>query len=68
MSSAQDLAARPVVETKALRINDFCRAYGVGRSTAYSLINTGKVKSALIGKRRVILQESAEQLLKSGQG
>jgi excisionase family DNA binding protein len=48
---------------KALRINDFCKAYGIGRSTAYDLINSGKLRSVMIGGRRVIPVEEAEKLL-----
>ena len=63
---SQDEPARPVVEPRTLRVNDFCKAYGVGRSTAYELINAGKLKSIRLGGRRLILRDSAEALLREG--
>jgi excisionase family DNA binding protein len=66
--SSQDFLARPVVEAKALRVNDFCRAFGLGRSTAYKLIAEGRLKSVTVGKRRLILKASADDLLRQGEG
>jgi excisionase family DNA binding protein len=48
---------------RAYRIDDFCRAYGVGRTTVYALIKLGKLKSVQIGRRRLITADSAEALL-----
>ena len=50
-------------ERRALRINEFCEAYGLSRSTAYKLIKEGKLRAVLIGGRRVIPVEAAEALL-----
>ena len=49
---------------RAYRINDFCREYGLGRTTAYKLIRAGKLPSVLIGGRRLIPADQAEALLK----
>jgi excisionase family DNA binding protein len=48
---------------RALRINDFCRRYGIGRTTTYQLIRSGKLKSIQIGRRRLIPFDAAEALL-----
>jgi len=51
-------------ERRALRVNDFCTAYGLSRSTAYKLMKTGKLRTVLIGGRRVVPVDAAEGLLK----
>jgi hypothetical protein len=55
-------AVRPVA-VRALRVNDFCTAYGYGRSAAYGLIRQGKLASVLIGGKRLISVDSAEALI-----
>ncbi len=50
-------------ERRALRVNDFCTAYELSRSTAYKLIKEGKLRAVLIGGRCVIPVEAAEALL-----
>ncbi len=59
MSKSPAIAA----EKRALHVNEFCAAYGVSRSTAYKLIAAGKLKTILIGKRRLIPVDAAEALL-----
>jgi predicted DNA-binding transcriptional regulator AlpA len=51
-------------ERRALRVNEFCAAYGLSRSTAYKLMKTGKLRTVLIGGRRVVPVDAAEALLK----
>ena len=51
---------------RALRINDYCAAYGLGRSTVYKLMKEGKLRTVLIGGRRLIPVEAAEALLSGG--
>ena len=41
----------------------FCHAHGIGRTTCYDLINSGKIRSVMIGGRRVIPIEEGEKLL-----
>jgi excisionase family DNA binding protein len=52
-----------ILNKRALRINDFCAAYGLGRSTVYNLMKKGKLRTVLIGGRRLIPVEAAEALL-----
>jgi predicted DNA-binding transcriptional regulator AlpA len=49
---------------RALRINDFCKAYGISRATAYKLIARGELRSVLIAGRRVVPVDVAEALLR----
>jgi len=50
---------------RALRIKEFCEAYGLSRSTVYKLMSEGKLSTVLVGGRRLIPVESAEALLKT---
>jgi hypothetical protein len=47
-------------------LDDFCHAFGLGRTKTYELINTGVLKTVVVGGRRLIPRESAEALLKQG--
>lgn len=49
---------------RAYRVLDFCRAFGVSRSTVYNLINDGKLPSVRIAGRRLIPADAAEALLR----
>ena len=40
------------VEKRAFRINDFCSAYGLGRSKTYELIKSGRLRTVMVGGRR----------------
>ena len=51
------------IEPRAYRVEDFCRAYGLGRTKTYALLKTGELKSVVIGGRRLIPKEAAEALL-----
>jgi excisionase family DNA binding protein len=48
---------------RALRLKEFCAAYGLSRSTAYKLMAAGKLKTVLVGGRRLVPVEAAEALL-----
>jgi predicted DNA-binding transcriptional regulator AlpA len=48
----------------SVRVNDAARAIGVSRSSIYELIGEGKLKSALIAGRRVIIWDSLQDLLR----
>jgi predicted DNA-binding transcriptional regulator AlpA len=49
---------RPVTVT----VNDACAMLGIGRSLAYLLIAKRKLRTALIGSRRVVFVDSIEAL------
>jgi excisionase family DNA binding protein len=48
---------------RALRINDFCKIYGVSRSTVYKLATEGRLPLRKIAGRSLIRIEDAEALL-----
>ena len=50
---------------RALRIPEFCRRYGVSRTTCYKLKAQGKLQIVKIAGRAVVPVESAEALLKA---
>jgi excisionase family DNA binding protein len=52
-----------VTGRRALRINEFCAAYGVSRTTAYKLIADGALPLCKVGGRSLIRVEDAEALL-----
>ena len=43
-------------------ICDFCKASGLGRTTAYELIRSGRLSVIRIGRRTIITAESAREL------
>jgi len=48
-------------DKRAFSIAEFSRRWGWGNNTTYNLINSGKLKSAKVGRRRVITtQQEAE--------
>lgn len=49
---------------RAYRVLDFCKAFGVSRSTVYNLINDGKLRSVRVAGRRLIPADAAEALLR----
>ncbi len=54
----------PTTSRRALTLYDFCDFYSIGRSTAYSMIRSGKLPSIRVGGRRLIRVDDAERLLK----
>ncbi len=47
---------------RAYRVQEFCDAYRLSRSTTYKLMKAGKLKTVLVGGRRLIPVEAAEAL------
>jgi excisionase family DNA binding protein len=52
-------APKPVSAT----IDDTCHITGLGRSKVYELISEGKLKALTIGRRRLVLYSSIEELI-----
>lgn len=48
---------------RAYGVRDFCRAYGVSRSTVYNLMADGRLRTVKIAGRRLIPAAAAEALL-----
>lgn len=49
----------------ARTIKEFCRAYGVGKSTAYELMAAGVLDARKAGKRTLITEASARAWFES---
>jgi predicted DNA-binding transcriptional regulator AlpA len=62
----QSIISQRPAEKRALRVNDFCDAYGVSRATVYKMMKKGALRTVLIGGRRVVPVEVAETLLREG--
>ena len=52
-------APKPVTTT----IDDTCHITGLGRTKVYELIGEGKLKAVAIGRRRLVLYSSIEELI-----
>lgn len=50
-------------QRRAYQINKAVAAYRLSRSTIYKLMNTGKLRSVKVGRRRLIPVESIEALI-----
>ena len=48
----------------AVTIDDACEITGLGRTKIYELIRDQKLKAVAIGRRRLVLMESIETLLR----
>jgi excisionase family DNA binding protein len=49
----------------ALSVEDFCRAYSVGKTTAYEEISSGRLRAVKAGRRTLIPDQAAIDWLKS---
>jgi excisionase family DNA binding protein len=58
-------AGSPPTATRAFSINEFCRAYGIGRTTAYAEIAAGRLRAVKAGGRTLIAADAAETWLAS---
>lgn len=47
----------------ALTVRSFCELTSLGRTTAYKMLHEGRIRSCLVGRRRLIMMESAEAFL-----
>ncbi len=56
-------AAVPFRERVACSIDEACAAGGFGRTTAYGLIGSGRLKTTKLGKRTLVLIDSLIKLI-----
>jgi len=54
------------VDRRAYRVDEFCEAHGICRSTLYTLVRDGRLKLIKIGGRSLIPVEESDRLLKGG--
>ena len=45
---------------KYLSVREFCTNYGIGKTLAYDLMKSGKLKALKLGRRTLIPSEAAE--------
>jgi len=50
----------------AYRITSFCKCIGIGRTKFYQLVREGKVRTIVIGRRRLVPAHEAERLVREG--
>jgi len=50
---------------RAFNVGEFCRRYGIGRTTAYAEIAAGRLRRRKVGKRSLIAEDDAEAWLNS---
>lgn len=54
----------PIVgPSRAFSIDEFCRRYGIGRTTAYAEIAAGRLRRRKVRKRSLITEDDAEAWL-----
>lgn len=49
---------------QCINITDLCTELSIGRTKAYSLIKSGKIKSAKVGRKILIDKDDMERFLK----
>jgi len=49
----------------ALSVEDFCKSYSVGKTTAYEEISNGRLHAVKVGRRTLIPESSAAAWLKA---
>jgi excisionase family DNA binding protein len=54
---------RPAPKPLTCTIHDTCRITGLGKTKVYELIAQRKLKAVAIGKRRLVLYSSIEELI-----
>lgn len=50
---------------RAFGVEEFCRRYGVGRTTAYAEMKAGRLSRRKVGKRSIITEDDAEAWLRA---
>jgi excisionase family DNA binding protein len=45
---------------RALSISEFCHRYSIGRTRAYEEIATGRLRAVKVGRKTLIVEDSAE--------
>jgi excisionase family DNA binding protein len=50
----------------AFRVRPFCTSIGIGRTKFYELVRDGKIKTVVIGGRRLVPADEANRLVREG--
>lgn len=51
------------IEKQAYRVDEFCHAYGIGRSKFYEEVGQGRIKVFKLGRLTLIAKEEAQRWL-----
>jgi hypothetical protein len=51
------------IDKRAYRIDEFCAAYGLGRTKVYEPIKSGKLRTVLVDGRRLVPRDAGEALI-----
>lgn len=55
---------RSLPSQQAVSINAACHITGLGRTMLYLLINKGRLRTVTVGRRRLVLMSSVQELLR----
>jgi len=50
----------------AYRVTSFCKSIGIGRTKFYELVREGKIRTIIIGGRRLVPADEVQRLLQEG--
>ena len=50
----------------AFRVQPFCKSIGIGRTKFYELMAAGKIRTVVIGGRRLVPADEAKRLVREG--
>lgn len=60
-SAARNQLEHETLAPRALGVEEFCRLYRIGRTSAYEEMASGRLRSYTLGRRRFISTAAAEQ-------
>ncbi|MGI8753325.1 MAG: excisionase family DNA-binding protein [Acidimicrobiales bacterium] len=58
-----ELVERPVVQPKAVSVDDAAQLLGLGRSSLYDLLEVGRIRSVKVGSRRLVPTAAIDEFL-----
>jgi excisionase family DNA binding protein len=50
----------------AYQVRDFCRSIGIGKSKFYDLVARGKIRTVIVGGRRLVPAKEAQRVVSEG--
>ena len=50
----------------AFRVQPFCKSIGIGKTKFYELLAAGKIRTIVIGGRRLVPADEAQRLVREG--
>ena len=65
-ATLQDFREIKSPDRLAWRVNDFCRALGISRTNFYALLRENRIRTIVIGRRRLIPDAEARRIISEG--